>query len=135
MLANHAMDGSPRDAITLRQLAKALTLVAIAQDADAIEVEWLAPDGTAFELRPSHAGAHSLDDQVTFQLGNGSDNHHHRTTQWAAGVDLFAERDELDVEAVQLVQSFKEVFDRSAIRSEAQTRTTSKHPRRASAII
>jgi hypothetical protein len=113
LLANHAMDGSPGDAITFRQLAKTLTLVAIAQDAMAIEVEWLTPDGTALELRPSHAGAHSLDDQVAFQLGDGSNNHYHRATQRAAGVDLFAEGDEFDVEAVQLVQSFKEVFHRS----------------------
>jgi hypothetical protein len=94
-------------------LAKALTLVAIAQDAGAIEIEWLTPDGTAFELRPSHAGAHSLDDQVSFQFRDGSDDDYDGATQWAAGVDLFAERDELDVEAVQLVQSFKEVFHRS----------------------
>ena len=40
-LANHAMDGSPGDVVTLCQLAKAFTLVAITQNASAIDVEWL----------------------------------------------------------------------------------------------
>ena len=37
LLANQAMDGSPREVVTLGQLAKTLPLVAIAQDAASIE--------------------------------------------------------------------------------------------------
>jgi hypothetical protein len=60
LLTNDTMNGSAGHAITLGQLAKTLHMVAIAQDAAAIELEWLTPDGAAFELGPSHAGAHSL---------------------------------------------------------------------------
>ncbi len=56
-------------------------MAAVPQDADAIEVERFAADVTAFELRAPHAGAHSLDDQVSFEFRDGADNHHDRPTQ------------------------------------------------------
>jgi len=56
-LANHAMNGSAGDAVGLRQLGQTLTLSSVPQDADAIEVEWLATNVTAFELGAAHAGA------------------------------------------------------------------------------
>ena len=73
----------------------------------------LPADVAAFEPGAPHAGAHPLDDQVAFELGDGADDDHDGAAQRPAGVDLFTETDELDFEAVQLVQNFKEVLDRS----------------------
>jgi hypothetical protein len=38
-----------------------------------VDVNWTASDLAAFELGPTHAGAHSLDDEITFQFGDRSD--------------------------------------------------------------
>ena len=57
--------------------------------------------------------AHSLDDQVTFEFGDGADDDHDGPAQRAGSVDLLAEADELDVEPVELVEHFEEVFHRS----------------------
>ena len=66
----------------------------------------------AFEPGAPHAGADPLDDQVAFEFGDGADDDHDGAAQRAAGVDLLAEADELDVEPVQLVEHFEEVPDR-----------------------
>lgn len=68
------MDGGAGDSITLRQLAQALTLAAIAQDPDAIKVEWFAANVPALELGATHAGAHPFDNEAAFQLRNASDD-------------------------------------------------------------
>ena len=94
-------------------LAKALSLHRSRSDGFTVEFERLAADVTAFEPGAPHAGADPLDDQVAFQFGDGADDDHDGAAQRAAGVDLFAERDELDVEPVQLVQHFEEVFHRA----------------------
>jgi hypothetical protein len=65
----------------------------------------------SFELGAPHAGAHPLDDQIPFQLGDGADDHHHRPPQRSAGVDIFPEADELDLEMIQFIQDLKEVAD------------------------
>jgi hypothetical protein len=66
----------------------------------------------AFELGPPHAGAHSFDDQTALQLRDRTDDDHDRPAQGPAGVDLFAEVDELDVEPDQFVQRLEEVLHR-----------------------
>jgi hypothetical protein len=66
-----------------------------------------------------------LDDQIAFKLGDGADDDHDRAAQRAACVDLFAEADELDVQAIQLIEDLEECFTDRAMRSEAQTRTMS----------
>jgi len=53
---------------------------------------------------------HPLDDQATLQLSDGADDDDNRPAQRTAGVDLFAEGDELDVQPVQLVQHIEEVL-------------------------
>jgi hypothetical protein len=50
----------------------------------------------AFKAGAPHAGAHPLDDQVALELGDGADDDDQGAPQWAAGVDLLAETDELD---------------------------------------
>ena len=96
----HAMDGSAGGAIGLGELAETLTLMVIAQNAAAIEVKRLAADVTAFQLGAAHAGAHPLDNQVTFQFRNGADNHYHRPTQRDAGIDLLPKADKLDIDPI-----------------------------------
>jgi hypothetical protein len=54
--------------------------------------------------------AHSLDDETALEFCDCTDDDHNGPTQWAAGVDLLSEADELDVESAQLVQDFQEVF-------------------------
>ncbi len=73
-------------------------------------VQWIAADVPAFEPGSAHAGAHSLDDQVAFELGDRTDDDDDGPAQRAGRVDLFAEADELDIDAVQLVQDFEEVL-------------------------
>src|ERR1700746_2315237 len=93
-------------------LAKAPAPTAIATDGLMIQHKPSASDVTSFELGAPHAGAHPLDDQVAFKLGDRPDDDHDGTSQWSARVDLFAEADELDVEPVQLIENFEEVLDR-----------------------
>lgn len=71
------MDGGAGDPVAAGQLAEAVAAAAIPKDGGVIELERAASDGTSFETGAPHAGAHPLDDQVAFQLGDGSDDDHH----------------------------------------------------------
>jgi hypothetical protein len=95
--------------MSVGDLAETESASSISKDCLAIDVEWSAPDTPAFELRSPHAGTNTLDNKVTFELGDGSDDDHHRSAQWSTGVDVLAEADELDVEMGQLVEHFQEV--------------------------
>ena len=106
------MDGGTGSAVALCQLTEALTALPIPEDGDAVEVEWLASDVLAFELGPPHSRPHPLDDEAPLQLSNHPDDDDDRPAQGAAGVDLLAERDELDVEVDQFIQNLEEVLDR-----------------------
>jgi hypothetical protein len=98
--------------VALRQLAEALATLPVAQDGSAIEDECRAPDVAAFEFRAAHAGANSLDDQAALEFGDGADDHNDGPSQWAAGVDLLSEADELDIQPVQFVEYLEEVLGR-----------------------
>ena len=74
MLAEHAVDSSAGDTVSLCQLAQALSAFAIAQDGWTVKLEWLAADVPAFEPGAAHAGAHQLDDQVALEFSDGSDD-------------------------------------------------------------
>src|SRR5664279_954321 len=76
-----------------------------------VDVECGPPDVLAFEFGPPHSSANALHDQRAFQLGDGADDDNHRPAQWAGGIELFPEADELDVPVVQLVEYFQEVPD------------------------
>jgi len=106
----YAMNGSAGDAVGLRQLAEALSLAAVPQYPRAIEIEWFAADVTAFELRAAHTGADAFDDKAAFQLRDASDDDDNRPTQRTAGIDLLAKADKLDIEMIQFVQHFEEMF-------------------------
>ena len=90
--------------------------------------------GGPFETSAPHAGAHSFDDQVALEFADGADGHDDGPAQRATSVDLLSKADELDVQPVQLARISRKCSTDRAIRSEAQTRMTSKRPRRASFI-
>ena len=98
--------------MALGQLAEALAALPIPEDGGVVEVQRLASDVLAFELGPPHAGPHPLDDEAALEFSDGADDDDDRPAQRAAGVDLLAEADELDVQPVQLVQDFEEVLRR-----------------------
>jgi hypothetical protein len=107
------MDSSAADAVIPGDGSQAVSMMSVSHDRIAIEIESWPADVTAFEPRTSHAGAHTFDDQVTFEFGDRSDDDHDGPAQWAACVDLLAEADELDAEAVEFVQHFEEVPGRA----------------------
>ena len=98
--------------MTAGDLAKALASAAIVADGGVIKFQRLPSDVPAFKLGPAHAGPNPLDDEIALEFGDGTDDHDDRPAQRAAGVDLFPEADELDVQPVQLIQDFEEVLDR-----------------------
>ena len=85
-------------------------MLSVTEDGFAIEIEWLASDVPSFEPCAAHAGADPLDDQVAFEFRDRSDDYDDGAAQRPAGIDLLAEADEFDVEPVQLVEQFEEVF-------------------------
>ena len=107
------MDGGTADAMRLGDLSDGLTAVPVVEVSIAIYIQRRSADAAAFETCAPHAGADTLDDQVAFEFRERSDDHDDGTAQRAAGVDIFTERDELDVEPVQLVEHFEEVPHRA----------------------
>ena len=99
--------------MALRYLTKALTLASVALDSGVVQFQRVAADVAAFEACAPHAGAYPLDDQVAFEFGNGADDDNDGSSQRPAGVDVFPEGDELDLEPAQLVQDLEVVFHRS----------------------
>src|SRR4051794_10767044 len=93
-------------------LAETLATAAIAADCSTVEIQRFPSDVPAFELGPPHSGPDPLDDEVAFEFSDGTDDHNDGPSQRAGSVDLFTERDELDVKPVQFVEDFEEVFDR-----------------------
>ena len=93
-------------------LAQTATMLAIAEDRFAIKIKWAASDVSAFEPRSAHAGTDSLDNEVAFELSDGSDDDYEGAAQRAAGVDLLAEADELYIDTLQFIEHFKEVLHR-----------------------
>ena len=69
------MDGSAGDAVGAGDLAEAVAVPPISDDGSVVEFQRRPADGTTFEARAPHAGAHPLDDEVAFELGDGADDH------------------------------------------------------------
>jgi len=94
-------------------LAQALAALAVAEDSFAIDGDGLPADVPALEPGAPHAGAHPLDDQVAFKLRDRTDDDDDSPAQRAGRIDRLAEADELDVEAIELVQDLEEVPGRA----------------------
>ncbi len=126
MLLEHAVDGGAGDKVALRQLAETVAPLTVPQDSVAIKNKWFTSDVAAFELGPPHGRTRSM-----MRLRSSSAMAPMMTTTarpTAAGVDLLAEADELDVEPAEFVSTSRKCRTDRAMRSEAQTRTTSKRP-------
>ena len=76
-----------------------------------VEIERFPSDVPAFEFGPPHTCPHPLDDEAALEFSDCTDDDHNGPAEWAAGVDLFAEADELDIQTIQLVQHFEEVLN------------------------
>ena len=59
-----------------------------------------------------------FDDQVALKLSDGADDDHDGSAQRTAGVDLFAETNELDAYPVQVVEHIEEVTSGACDREE-----------------
>ena len=81
-------------------LAKTPALLPVSKDLLAVEFQWTASDGSAFELGSPHTGTNPLDDQAAFEFSDRSDDDDDSSSQRSAGIDLLAETDELDVQPV-----------------------------------
>jgi len=108
------MDGGPRDAVSPGDLAETLPAPAFSKDGITIESKRWTSDMLAIEPGAPHAGAHPLDDQAAFKFRDRTDDHDDGAAQRPAGVDLFAEADELDVQSVEFVEHFQEVPSRAS---------------------
>src|ERR1017187_3676632 len=95
-------------------LSKTLATLTILLDGGAVQHQGSSADALAVEAGAPHAGADSLDDERPFQLRDCADDDHDGAAQRPAGVDLFAEADELDAQTIQLVQHLKEVPGRAS---------------------
>jgi hypothetical protein len=93
-------------------LSDALTMLTASLDGEVIEDQRSSADSLSFEPGAPHAGAHPLDDQVTFQFGDSTDDDYDGPAQRAAGIDILPEADVLDLEPVKLVEDIEEVFHR-----------------------
>ena len=89
---DYAVGGGPGDAVCSGDLAETLPALAVSDDGFAIKIERPASDGSTFEAGAPHAGAHPFDDQVTFELGDGADDHHDGAAQRSA-VSMFSRND------------------------------------------
>ena len=93
----------------LRDVGQAVAAVAVAEDSNPVDLERTPADMPALQPGPAHAGTYPFDDEVAFQFCDRADDDDHGPPQRAAGVEVLAEADELDIQPVKLVQDFKEV--------------------------
>ena len=88
----------------LGQFTQAEAMGTIPQQSLMIEVEPWPADMLAFELGPSHTGRSALLDalyyKVALELGDGAHDDDNSTAQRTAGIDVFPEADELDVQMI-----------------------------------
>ncbi len=112
-IPNDLADHGPRDAVSLSDVGERDPAITIMKDRQSIDIERSSTDVPSFQLGAPHAGAHPFDDEIALELGDGADDHDHRPAEWPAGVDILAERDELYVEVVELVEDLEEVPGRA----------------------
>lgn len=82
-------------------LSQTPSAIPFAEYGCAVDVDRPPSDVAVFEYCAAHAGAHAFDDQVAFELGDGTDDDDDCPAERAAGIEILAEADVLDVEAFQ----------------------------------
>ena len=113
-------------------LTDTLAMLTVSLDGEVIQDQRISTDVLSFKPGAPDAGAHPLDDQAAFQLGDGADDHDDGSAQRSSGIDALPEADELDVDSVQFVQHLQEVT-RGA--SDAITRPGHHHVELAAAGV
>ena len=103
------MDGGPASTVVPGDCSKAVALSPISDDSFAIEVECRTAYVPAFEPGTTHPCTHSFDDQVSFEFGDGSDDHDESAAQRTFGVDALTEADEFDLETIHFVEDLDQV--------------------------
>ena len=98
VLTEHSEDGGAGSAVGLGQLSETQALLPAAEDSGRVQGERLAADVPAFKPGPAHPGPDPLDDEVSLEFSDRTDDDHHSPAQRTSGIDLLAEADELDVE-------------------------------------
>src|ERR1019366_1402397 len=98
----------------LRDLRQRHSGAAVLDDLLPVDIEPRTPDLPTLQLCSPHACLHALDDQAPFKLGDGPDDDNHGATERPARVYVFAEADELHIEAVQVVDDFEKVLHRAS---------------------
>jgi hypothetical protein len=102
-------DHGAADPVSLGDFCQAHPAVSVQQDSRSINVQRTTSDLTVFEAGAPHARTYSLDDQIPFQLGDGTDDDDNGPAERPAGINIFPEADELYAEVVQFVEHFQEV--------------------------
>jgi len=90
-------------------LAQALASSALLENSNTIDIEWPPADMPSLEPGAAHSCPHPFDDEIPFELCDGPDDDHDGPPERAAGIEVLAEADELDVEMIEFVEHLEEV--------------------------
>ena len=110
-LFEQANDGGAGYAVGLRYVGQAIAPGAVPEDSNPIDLDQASSDMPALQPGATHSCPYPFDDEVALQLGDRPDDDDDGPPERATAVDALPEADELDAEAVELVQHFKEVPD------------------------
>jgi hypothetical protein len=81
----------------LADLSQAEAAAAIGNDGSCIQVKRFAADVPAFETRTAHAGTNAFNNQRALLFRDCADDYRDGAAKGAAGIESFAEGDELDI--------------------------------------
>jgi hypothetical protein len=83
--------------VAFGDLTDTLAMLTVSLDGEVIQDQRISTDVLSFKPGAPDAGAHPLDDQAAFQLGDGADDHDDGSAQRSSGIDALPEADELVV--------------------------------------
>ena len=81
----------------------------ITHDLLSIDIQRCPANSPHFQFRSTHPGFHALDDEISFEFGNRTDDDNHSAAQSTASVDVFAVADKLDANTIQFIQYFEKM--------------------------
>ena len=93
----------------LGDLTQALAPSTLLENSNPIDIEWPPADMPALQPCAAHPCPHPLDDEIPFEFCDGADDNHDGPPERAAGIEVLAEVDELDVEVIEFVEHLEEV--------------------------
>jgi hypothetical protein len=90
-------------------LTQTLTPSALLENSNAIDIEWPPADMSSFQPGAAHSCPYPFNDEIPFEFCDGADDDHDGPPERAAGIEVLAEADELDVEMIEFVEHLEEV--------------------------